>query len=400
MDMKPTQKYNAAFTLVELLVVIAILGLLASVLLVAVSQTRIKARDTRRLADISQVAKGLELYYDKNGQYPPLAVHPSWTGNWCDQTPSCLAQADQNWTAMINSLRSAGVLADFPEPQESWWEKLADAIPSAQAASLIQDPLYPTDRYEYMPSASPLNQNYRLRVKLEDPKAAGLKAAVAGKFFWSEDYKSTGPDSCDPSLGYYCSGPGGIYQAFDPGKPVIYLYPTHPEQVSVKVYPLSIEKSVPFYNQGWQVFAQPNGQLTNLFDHQTYPYLFWEGQSTQPKVDSSQGAVVADAQIEAFLMQALQQQGLTQSEAQDFVNYWAPRMHGQPYVYVYFMPQPDYDQLVPLQVSPKPDTVIRVYMLFKQLDAPVSVIPQHFTAPARKGFTVVEWGGDRSQIHE
>jgi hypothetical protein len=36
--------------------------------------------------------------------------------------------------------------------------------------------------------------------------------------------------------------------------------------------------------------------------------------------------------------------------------------------------------------------------LFKKLDSPIEVRPQQLAAPARKGFTVVEWGGDRSEI--
>lgn len=59
------------FTLIELLVVIAIIGLLASVVLVALNGARSKARDTKRLAEISQLSKAMELYAaDNNGSYP------------------------------------------------------------------------------------------------------------------------------------------------------------------------------------------------------------------------------------------------------------------------------------------------------------------------------------------
>jgi prepilin-type N-terminal cleavage/methylation domain-containing protein len=59
-----------AFTLVELLVVIAIIGLLGTVAVFSLSQTRIKARDTKRLADMKQIMTALELFYSVNGFYP------------------------------------------------------------------------------------------------------------------------------------------------------------------------------------------------------------------------------------------------------------------------------------------------------------------------------------------
>lgn len=48
------------FTLIELLVVIAILGILASIVFVALSGTRTKALDTRRKAEISQIGQFLK----------------------------------------------------------------------------------------------------------------------------------------------------------------------------------------------------------------------------------------------------------------------------------------------------------------------------------------------------
>lgn len=61
---------HRAFTLVELLVVIAIIGLLSTVAVVALSSTRSRARDTKRMADAQQIIKAMQLYYDDNGAYP------------------------------------------------------------------------------------------------------------------------------------------------------------------------------------------------------------------------------------------------------------------------------------------------------------------------------------------
>lgn len=58
------------FTLIELLVVISIIGLLSSIVLASLNSARMKARDARRLQDMSQIQKALALYYDKYGQYP------------------------------------------------------------------------------------------------------------------------------------------------------------------------------------------------------------------------------------------------------------------------------------------------------------------------------------------
>jgi type II secretion system protein G len=71
---------SRGFTLIELLVVIAIIGLLATMAVVSFSSAQRKARDSRRLADIAQMRKAIELYYDDNSNYPD-ACNPN-TG--CD----------------------------------------------------------------------------------------------------------------------------------------------------------------------------------------------------------------------------------------------------------------------------------------------------------------------------
>ncbi|MBR4343728.1 MAG: hypothetical protein IKP88_13715 [Lachnospiraceae bacterium] len=50
-----------------------------------------------------------------------------------------------------------------------------------------------------------------------------------------------------------------------------------------------------------------------------------------------------------------------------------------------------------LNINPCPDTVIRVFMTWYGNNNPVEVKEQELTAPERKGFTVVEWGGSEIQ---
>lgn len=72
--MKKLRNKNKGFTLIELLVVIAIIGLLASVVLLALNSARAKSRDAKRLADMRQMASALELYFNDVNYYPTVAT--------------------------------------------------------------------------------------------------------------------------------------------------------------------------------------------------------------------------------------------------------------------------------------------------------------------------------------
>lgn len=62
---------QAAFTLVEMLVVIAVVGILAALLLAALSQAKAKARRTTCLNDLSQLTKGMQMYCDDSHDASP-----------------------------------------------------------------------------------------------------------------------------------------------------------------------------------------------------------------------------------------------------------------------------------------------------------------------------------------
>ncbi len=68
---------NRGFTLIELLVVIAVIGLLASIVLVALGPARARARDATRKSDMKAIQTALEMYYGVNDRYP---IAHTWHG--------------------------------------------------------------------------------------------------------------------------------------------------------------------------------------------------------------------------------------------------------------------------------------------------------------------------------
>ena len=174
-------------------------------------------------------------------------------------------------------------------------------------------------------------------------------------------------------------------------KPVIYLYPETETAVTVALdVQGELTCTYPEYGDGWQVTAAPDGTLTDA-QGQTYAYLYWEG-TTEADYDFSQGFCVAGADTAAFLEDALARLGLTRREANEFIVYWLPQMEANPYNLIAFQTAAYTDAAV-LTVDPQPDTLIRVFMAWQALDAPVEVTEPAWTAPRREGFTLVEWGG-------
>ena len=48
---------------------------------------------------------------------------------------------------------------------------------------------------------------------------------------------------------------------------------------------------------------------------------------------------------------------------------------------------------VKLKISPTPDNILRLFMLYKPVNGPIDITPPEIPEFNRTGFTVIEWGG-------
>lgn len=210
--------------------------------------------------------------------------------------------------------------------------------------------------------------------------------------------------------------PGGC------GKPVVYLYPTKPTQVSVQfTAPMQFTTVIPNYMNGWNVLAQPNGQLTDLQPQYTncdaidtnhpgseyaaeackkhvYPYLYWAGNVASHNYPNvTQGWIVSHDSVGAFLEKKLTTMGLNSQEQKDFLEYWVPELQSKNAAYyrISFLQTQELNQLFPMAVTPRPDTTFRIFLDYAPLSEKPTQEPQpqQLNTLIRRGFTLVEWGG-------
>ena len=88
--------------------------------------------------------------------------------------------------------------------------------------------------------------------------------------------------------------------------------------------------------------------------------------------------------------------GLTEDEMNEFIVYWLPLMEHNKYNLISF--QSDlYTDSAKLNITPTPDSMLRIFMTYVPLKEAVDIEPQQLETFERNGFTVVEWGGSKIQ---
>ncbi len=181
---------------------------------------------------------------------------------------------------------------------------------------------------------------------------------------------------------------------FSVDKPIIYLYPEQEINVSIKLLKEeTITYSYPKYHDSWKVLAYPGGKLIDRNTNRELYALYYESKSQEKLKIKKDGFVVKGEDTIAFLEDKLEMLGLNAREAEEFIIYWLPKLENNKYNYIHFASLEEINKHNPLEITPQPDTIIRVLMEFKPLENPIEIAQQNLTFKERKGFTVVEWGG-------
>ena len=177
-------------------------------------------------------------------------------------------------------------------------------------------------------------------------------------------------------------------------KPVIYLYPEKEMDISVNINITEGKFSVvyPRFNEGnnaCKVKTNPNGDIE--INNRKYPYLFYECDSYFTQ-ETNEGFIVKDSNAIEFLEEKLKYFGLNDKEMTDFITFWLPVLLKNKLSLCTFQSQTFFDH-IPMNITPKPDSLIRIFLTIKKIDSPVEIKEQKLEHHERKGFTVIEWGG-------
>lgn len=239
----------------------------------------------------------------------------------------------------------------------------------------------------------------------------GLKAGkYKFQFYYNSEHYEVTTDSVEIKSGWQTGVEVWFANSVYPveaEKPVIYIYPDVTQNISVRLnvngtmgftYPAA-NAYVTFNSKetGWDFTADPDGRIH--MNGKEYEYLFWDAQTfiNVAKVDQQKGFVVKRDSLSAFFEDKLTAMGLNAREREDFITYWAPQMQQNETSFIHFMFTEEYDQVATINITPKPDHLFRVFMLWddaSKLDCS-RVCAQNIVPFTRDGFTVVEWGGAR-----
>ncbi len=175
-------------------------------------------------------------------------------------------------------------------------------------------------------------------------------------------------------------------------KPILYLYPEEDIDVKINFSNEGILKTTyPKYTGGWEVHVKSDGSITDE-NGRGYYALYWD-EEYNSKEDFSTGFYVKSEDSIKFLEEKLNEIGLTEREANEFIMYWLPIMEENGNNLVHFEFTKDREKVNKINIEPKPDSMLRLGIVIKKVDKKVKIKAQKLEHFDRVGFSVVEWGG-------
>lgn len=187
--------------------------------------------------------------------------------------------------------------------------------------------------------------------------------------------------------------PDADYYSLAVLSPLIYLYPQKPVVASIKIRSLIISPKLFLNNNSWHLVAVPDGTLTTQDGRKSrfIPYEFLRSDFKRPE----KGFVIEESRLEEYLKTDLWKKlGLTDSEINDYWLDVKPRIKSSPYYFISLIDRSEIDRVLPMEVNPKPDTILRNMTYILPLPSKPQITPQplELTSPKRNGFTVLENG--------
>lgn len=177
-------------------------------------------------------------------------------------------------------------------------------------------------------------------------------------------------------------------------KPAIYLYPEKPTNVNVKVKTKGeLLYTRPLYPaNGWNVLAYPDGKI--VYRGKSYDYLYYESRIPDDLIDKpKEGFTVSYKELPNLYDDILPKLGLSDNQVAGFKEYWERTLPASPYYFIGIMSEENINDFEPLDVNPKPATIIRVRLYFEALDKKIEIQEPKIQTPKKTGFSLVEWGG-------
>ena len=117
------------FTLIELLIVIAIIGVLVTIVVIAIDPARVikDSNDTKRRSELTQIKTALQLYFNERNDYPDGgeftntvgASPPNFTPTYMRQLPSWWGADGDYGTNGTNTDYDVGVDLENPGTEDT-----------------------------------------------------------------------------------------------------------------------------------------------------------------------------------------------------------------------------------------------------------------------------------------